>query len=633
MDNPSPSIERHEIDRVLHLKRKQRESKACYPCRQRKVKCDGARPCRTCVRRDHPQVCVYDVAKGSPRKTALRSRQVNHTPDHQENTARFISPTRAVDAVPPPPVDSSQSSGQPSHDLSSSYVFSGDNSLVSMLRQQDLDGAMASEATSVLGLHNTYLSYPFMDSKPPHDRWLDLLDILPRRDEVLKFFHFYRIFAYPFNPILVDVDKFESDICVYLGAYASGELSDRDSISEQWESAKSVGHISLLLATLAAGAHFSDLENPQRSELCQDFARRSFQALRLANFLFRPSLDAVQSRLVLGNTLQNNGQSDAAWALLGTTVRLAQTLGLHTDRGISHWPEHARLNAKSLWSMTVWQDSLLSPCYDRPPIVSNRGWTPEAISSTRHDLSYLNLMHYLCWVALDIMKMEEINPEPAYNMTLLAQLDSAYSRAQPHLLQRENCRNLQQHQEHLALRMHVSFCVSALCRPAITTSPHINEDSRILSLRNRARDSLIVASKAFLDFQALSIVPLRTWSMVHTVLSSTLLLCTWQETRDDPECRDLQQKVIGVFSGPNTAGKDTGASEYSQWLSSRHIRALVTLRQALKQRSAAPVLGGSAIQEQEQVPVTFHQGPGELPQGMWGGDFSYNGISPGLGHG
>jgi hypothetical protein len=55
--------------------------------------------------------------------------------------------------------------------------------------------------------------------------------------------------------------------------------------------------------------------------------RRSFQALRLANFLLRPSLEVVQSLLLLGNTLQNNGQSDAAWAQLGTTVRLAQDLG------------------------------------------------------------------------------------------------------------------------------------------------------------------------------------------------------------------------------------------------------------------------------------------------------------------
>ncbi|KAL3474315.1 hypothetical protein BJX99DRAFT_231968 [Aspergillus californicus] len=624
--------ERQEIDRVLRLKRKQRESKACYPCRQRKVKCEGGHPCRTCVRRDHPQICVYNVEKAASRNRAGNSQK-------RDTTGRRPSRPRPSTATQSSVLTADESQS-PSRQRSESYVFSGDNSLVSILRQQDPDGSMAREATSVLGLHNTYQSYPFIDHKTPHDRWVALLDILPHRDEVLKFFHFYRICAYPFNPILVDVDKFESDICIYLNAYASGELCDRSKISDQWTSGKSVGHISLLLATLAAGAHFSDIDNPQRSELCQDFARRSFQALRLANFLFRPSLDVVQSLLILGNTLQNNGQSDAAWALLGTTVRLAQTIGLHTERGIAHWPASAKQKAKSLWSMTVWQDSLLSLCYDRPPIVSTRGWTPDAIASEETDLSYTKLMHYLCWMALEIMRMDErADSEPSRNLTSLAELDNTYSRAQPHLLQRESCRNLQQHTEHLALRMHVSFCVWALCRPAIKSSPLTIDDPRYITLRTRAKESLIIASKTFLDFQALSVVPLRTWSMVHTVLSSTLLLCTWQETREDPECRDLQQKVIEVFAGANSSGKDTtGSSDYSQWLSARHIRALIALRQTLRKRSApGPALGPDPAavmnlhQELGQVPTNDGLASETMPMGN--GFSSYNDLFAGTGYG
>ncbi|KAL4863534.1 hypothetical protein BDV12DRAFT_202008 [Aspergillus spectabilis] len=636
MQDDSPSshnIERQEIDRVLRLKRKQRESKACYPCRQRKVKCDGSHPCRTCVRRDHPQICVYNVEKDSPRSNRRGNRI----------QAEDVSPQNQQALQRPSPLASPRSSVQPNNDTSS-YVFSGDNSLVSILQQQDPDGSMAREATSVLGLHNTYLSYPFIDLKTPEDRWAALVDILPQRDEVLKFFHFYRVCAHPFNPILIDVDKFESDICLYLGAYASGEVRDRNNISDQWASGKAVGQISLLLATLAAGAHFSDLENPQRSELCQDFARRSFQALRLANFLFRPSLDVVQSLLVLGNTLQNNGQSDAAWTLLGTTVRLAQTLGIHTNRGITRWPEHAKWKAKSLWSMTVWQDSLLSLCYDRPPIVSNKRWTPDALASAGSKLSYTNLMHCLCWIALDVLNMNETDEsELSHNVTLMAELDNTYHRAQPHLLRREDCKNLQQHLEHLALRMHVSFCVSALCRPAIKSSPYMTEDARYMTLRNRAKESLVIASKAFLDFQALSVVPLRTWSMVHTVLSSTLLLCTWQETRDDPQCRDLQKKVIEVFSGANAAGSDTGASDYSQWLSARHIRALVTLRQTLKKRSVPAVVPtaapeGNLVQYGGPIPnsVPNQQAADGVDPGLMsmGDDLSsYNDLFSGLGYG
>ena len=60
-------------------------------------------------------------------------------------------------------------------------------------------------------------------------------------------------------------------------------------------------------------------------------------------------MDIIQTLLILGNTLQNNGQSDAAWALLGTTVRLAQTLGLHTERSVSHLPVYLQSKAKNLW--------------------------------------------------------------------------------------------------------------------------------------------------------------------------------------------------------------------------------------------------------------------------------------------
>lgn len=68
------------------------------------------------------------------------------------------------------------------------YIFSGDNSVVSILRQrtQDANGSMAREVGSVLGLQNTYNSYPFMDSKTPQEQWSSLLQILPQRKEVLK---------------------------------------------------------------------------------------------------------------------------------------------------------------------------------------------------------------------------------------------------------------------------------------------------------------------------------------------------------------------------------------------------------------------------------------------------------------
>lgn len=576
-------VTQEEADRVLRLKSRERESHACYVCRRRKVKCDGGQPCRTCQKRKHPEICTYDQGTPSRQRTAARSRQSTTISD-SVSSPRLARQT-AVDQEPNP--------GQ-QEQAAKNYVYSGDNSVVSILRScaPDANDPMAREVGSVLGLQNTFNSYPFMDSQTPEQKWKSLLGALPQRTEILKFFHYYRVTAYPYNPIVADLDRFEASLCTYLNGHAQGEFRDSEKMTERWASDKSIGLISLILATLASGAHYSDVEYPRRLDLTMDFARRSFLLLRLANFLFRPSLDIIQTLLILGNTLQNMGQSDAAWALLGTTVRLAQTMGLHTERSTVHWPEYVRTKARTLWSMVVWQDSLLCLCYDRPPIVSVAGWPLDQAFFERQNLSYAEIMHLLCRLGLDIMRPEAFGlSEVDRAIDGLHKLDSACQRSRGYLQNRDTCVTLQQNLEHLALKMHTSFCVSVLCRPAMRQSQPQPPYSRVDLLRTRAKESLIDASKAFLDFQALSTVPLRSWSMIHTVLSSTLLLCTWEETRHDDECRSLQQQVIDVFSSSDARSEEDAAAlpdSNEQWLSARHIRALVMLRSALDREHGAP---------------------------------------------
>ncbi|KAF9889510.1 hypothetical protein FE257_007220 [Aspergillus nanangensis] len=577
------NIDRREIDRVLESRRKQREAKACYPCRQRKVKCDHANPCRTCRRRNHPEICAYDVEPPAHRTVQHARQQTNASSSNSATTT--AQPTQAPSQPPAFALDpqSRLERDNSREGAGSTYIYSGDNSVVSILRNRTHDnGSMAQEVGSVLGLQNTYNSYPFMDLKTAEDRWNELLRITPQRTEVLRFFQFYRQSSHPFNPILVDVERFELDICTYLNAYAAGEFRNASSISERWLTDGPVGLISLILATLSSGAHYSDLEHLQRSEICQDLARRSFQALRLSNFLFRPSLNTIQTLLILGTSLRDNGQSDASWALLGTTVRLAQTLGLHTEKSIAHLPDNVQSKARRLWSSVVWQDSLLSLSYDRVPIVSTKGWSLDSTIFSRCDLSYTEVMHYLCRLGIEITTNEDRETqEITHWLGMLYSLDDIYQRAQPHLRSRDNCKSLQQNLEHLALKMHISFGISILTRPALKQCQVRDPPYDIL--RIRAKGSLLDASKAFLDFQALSVVPLRSWSMVHTVLSSTLLLCIWEETRNDVESRDLQQRVIEVFSAAGSVGTmRNSASENGQWLSERHIRALITLRNAVR---------------------------------------------------
>lgn len=89
---PSEAPPKAEVDDFLRRKRKAREHKACYPCRQRKVRCDLARPCKTCVEREHPELCDY------------------HPPNKKQNAATGSVRSAAVPKVeerdgPPPPID------------------------------------------------------------------------------------------------------------------------------------------------------------------------------------------------------------------------------------------------------------------------------------------------------------------------------------------------------------------------------------------------------------------------------------------------------------------------------------------------------------------------------------------------
>lgn len=68
------------------------------------------------------------------------------------------------------------------------------------------------------------------------------------------------------------MDRFELDLSSYLNAHAAGEFRNFN-MSQRWSIGRSIGHVSLLLATLASGAHYSDMEHPQRSEICQELGR------------------------------------------------------------------------------------------------------------------------------------------------------------------------------------------------------------------------------------------------------------------------------------------------------------------------------------------------------------------------
>ncbi|KAH8646116.1 hypothetical protein BX600DRAFT_157054 [Xylariales sp. PMI_506] len=594
--SPQPAaaaaVDDQEIERVLRRKRRQAESRSCVPCQRRKVGCDKAQPCATCSKRGHPQICVYEIPRGSGaasrRSAGARtgsSRQV-HTPRRAsslQSPGRDVNPAPVVEQSRGPSVLTTPGQANTQRISPVGYSIA---SIVQSKAQQAGGEALAQDVGPVLGLRNTLVSYPFMNLTSPGERWCGLLEVIPHRHEVLTFLPVFQMRVFPLTPILVDMEGFEMDAHSYLRDYTAGEFKNAEVISAKWGVERHIGLISLILAVLSSGAHFSDLDGRERSRICYDLARRSFQALRLANFLFRPTLESIQAMLILGNTLQNTGQSDAAWSWLGTTARLAQTLNFHAEATKIMAPEPLRSKAKECWSNILWQDALLSLCHDRLPIISRHPSFRNLDTVPEQSLTYVETMHAMCQLSLGVLCEEHRNLESVSSS--LSRLDALRCRTLPYLQSSEHCKSSREHLQYLALKMHMCFFITYICRPAIkntsiTQSSEWSPEQDMLQAR--AEENLIESTRTFLDFQAVSSAPLRSWSVVHNVLSSVLLLSIWEVTRTKPECQLLRQKIIEAFCTPETmVASETAdplpSSDNTQWLSERHIRALIALQNA-----------------------------------------------------
>lgn len=69
----------------------------------------------------------------------------------------------------------------------------------------------------------------------------------------------------------------------------------------------------------------------------------------MANFLLRPTLHVVQTYLLILIVLQNDSEADAAWALIGTIMRLAQSIGLHLPQSYEKDPPALKALKESTW--------------------------------------------------------------------------------------------------------------------------------------------------------------------------------------------------------------------------------------------------------------------------------------------
>ncbi|KAF2877862.1 hypothetical protein BDV95DRAFT_4903 [Massariosphaeria phaeospora] len=411
----------------------------------------------------------------------------------------------------------------------------------------------------IFGLDNESATYPFVDLWGlPHGsiaRANELANALPNDSECLSFFRSYRETAHVVYPAVADVEAVESDLLLFLINRASSQGGP--GVSDQQIFGKDLHWIGLVFAILASGCQCSSLPRKERELTSQVYICCSFECLRFTNFLSHANLENIQTLLILGNVISNNMNAGVAWSLMGLTVRLSQTLGLHRLCPPSTPLQHKITRSKVWWAL-LWQDSLLSISYDRASSTTTIDHTvPRSPHSAPGTRTYVESMYRLCKVGLDIVR-ERQRAQTSHDALIRItehrnHLQEIMGDAADYLKDSRRCRSMRDQLEHWALYLHISYITSELCRPAISPSTAALDLSK--TLRKTCIDSLTNTVEAFLGLQNMTPFATRSWSSVHRSLSSALLLGILGEQNRNERARSLLSNLIQVL-GDLTATVD-----------------------------------------------------------------------------
>jgi hypothetical protein len=341
----------------------------------------------------------------------------------------------------------------------------------------------------------------------------------PTRSEVLRYYPYFRDNVVVLYPFVYNVAALDTEI--------HGILQDRDTARPQ--------HVAVVLASLALGAQFAETVGRPRREISRSFISRSTAYLQQANYVFQPSLEVVQALLMIGMALQNSGQSDSAWALLGLNYRLGQTIGIHLL-------EPGDGQGALLWTALIWQDALISLRYDRPPLSYGMGLGDLDQSS---GLSYYQALRSCCLIGIDMLQTRSTQrTDMQYVQRSIAALDDMMSRCCTHLQPYDQVRSFEQRLQHYALKLHSSLVLAEICRPVFSLQ---HDDPVITQVRQTGLNALITNVEAYLEICTFSNVPMRLWSMTQSAVSCALVLALIIQQDSKHALQPLLRKLISAL--------------------------------------------------------------------------------------
>jgi hypothetical protein len=233
----------------------------------------------------------------------------------------------------------------------------------------------------------------------------------------------------------------------------------------------------------------------------------------------------------------------------------------------------------------LWQDSLLSLCFDRLPAFTPAG--PE--SALPDKLSYKDAMRLLADKALRYTgtKRHQRSPDFTSIATGVARLEDMKLKSGINT-ESTGMLSIQERCELHALDLHISFVIAWICRPAVR-GRHQSESRTPLQaqLAQKCNENLVECVRAYVQLHSMSIIATRSWTIIHNALSSALLLGLLGTAVTDPEVRQLLGEVLDIFSAPEDSQGNRQDLKDDLGLSPPHSRAVSVLRKLYNESTSS----------------------------------------------